>query len=98
MIDNNETLDLNEILRIRRMKLKELQESNKDPFMRTKYEITATSALIKDNFEEMEGKSVSLAGRLMSKRDMGKASFMDIQDMYGRIQLFIRINDIGEET
>jgi len=89
--------DLNEILRVRRSKLADLQENNKDPFKIIKYEVNSSTKCIVDNFEEMEGKHVSIAGRLMSKRGMGKASFCDIQDRDGRVQLYVRINEVGEE-
>ena len=81
-----EVQNLNELLQIRRDKLKELQEAGRDPFVITKYDVTHHSADIKDNYDEMEGKEVSVAGRLMSKRVMGKASFCNIQDLKGGIQ------------
>jgi len=93
-----EELELNEILRVRREKLRELQESGKDPFKIVKYDVTHHTADIVDNFEEYNGKEVSLAGRLMSKRGMGKSTFCDLQDRDGKIQLYVRINDIGEEA
>ena len=80
--------DLREILRIRRDKLKELQESGSDPFQITKYEADNDSANIKANFDALEGQPVSIAGRMMSKRGMGKVSFCDLQDRTGRIQLY----------
>jgi lysyl-tRNA synthetase class 2 len=95
--NNNEQLDLNEILQVRRNKLSELQTSGKDPFHTVKYDVTARTEEILSNFEEYENKDVSIAGRLMSKRGMGKSSFCDLQDRDGRIQLYVRINDIGEE-
>lgn len=88
---------LNELLKVRRDKLFDLQSKNKNPFEIVKYEVTNHSAEIKEKFEEMEGKEVSVAGRLMSKRVMGKASFCDIQDRDGRIQSYVSKNDIGEE-
>jgi len=88
--------NLSEILRIRREKLKKLQDEGRDPFAITKYEFNAYSTDIKNNFEAMENQAVSLAGRIMSKRDMGKAFFCDLQDSKGRIQLYITINDLGE--
>ncbi len=98
IIENNgEQIDLNEILRVRRSKLAELQESGKDPFHIVKYNVTERTGTILSNFEAYEDKVVSLAGRLMSKRGMGKSSFCDIQDRDGRIQLYVRINDVGEE-
>lgn len=93
-----EEVDLNEILRVRRSKLADLQENNKDPFKTVKYEVNSSAKYIVENFEEMEGKHVSIAGRLMSKRGMGKASFCDIQDRDGRVQLYVRINEVGEEN
>ena len=81
----------------RRAKLANLMESGKNPFEIMKYDVTAYSADIKANFEEFDGKTVSLAGRIMSRRDMGKANFIDIADGKGRIQCYIRINDIGED-
>lgn len=92
-----EELDLNEILKVRREKLKELQESGADPFQVVKYDVTHHTSDILENFEEYEGKDVSLAGRIMSKRSMGKSSFSDLLDRDGRIQLYVRINDIGEK-
>lgn len=94
----NEELNLNEILRVRREKLKALKEAGKNPFDIVKYDVTHHTDEIKNNFEEMEGQFVSVAGRIMSRRDMGKASFIDIQDRNGRIQIYIRTNDVGEES
>jgi lysyl-tRNA synthetase class 2 len=93
----NEEQDINELLRIRREKLKELQEKGKDPFKLVKYDVTHHSKDIHDNFDEMEGQTVSVAGRIMAKRIMGKASFCDIQDREGRIQAYVRKDGIGEE-
>ncbi len=90
-------LDLNEILRVRREKLKELQDNGKDPFEITRYDKTHNTVEIKDNFETLEGKQVSVAGRLMSKRVMGKASFCHIQDREGQIQSYVARDSIGEE-
>lgn len=92
-----EEQSLSELLQIRRDKLKELQDAGMDPFQQTKYSVTAHSQEIKDNFETMEGQTVSVAGRLMSKRGMGKAVFCDLQDAQGRIQLYVRIDELGEE-
>ena len=92
-----EEQSLSELLQIRRDKLKELQDAGMDPFQQTKYSVTAHSQEIKDNFETMEGQTVSVAGRLMSKRGMGKAVFCDLQDVQGRIQLYVRIDELGEE-
>ena len=93
-----EVSDISEILQVRRDKLSKLREENKDPFTLTKYERTAYSEEIKANFEVWEEKDVSLAGRLMSKRDMGKAFFADLLDDKGRIQLYVRVDDLGEEA
>lgn len=90
-------LDLNEILRVRREKLKELQDNGMDPFEITRYDKTHNTVEIKDNFENLEGKQVSVAGRLMSKRVMGKASFCHIQDREGQIQSYVARDSIGEE-
>ncbi|NMA33345.1 MAG: lysine--tRNA ligase [Clostridiaceae bacterium] len=98
MIDIPDTEELNEILMVRRQKLKELQQSGKDPFRIVKYNVTHHSNEIIENFESMDGMQVSAAGRLMSKRDMGKASFCDIHDRGGKIQIYVRINDVGEEA
>ena len=91
-------LDLNEILRVRRDKLAALKEAGEDPFKITTCEVTAAAANIKENFESFEGQTVSLAGRLMSWRKMGKAGFMDLADDSGRIQLYVRKDDVGEEV
>lgn len=89
--------EYNEQVTIRRQKLVDLQEQGKDPFDVYKVERTHTSQEVKDNYEELEGKEVTVAGRLMSKRVHGKAGFSDVHDRYGKIQLYIKINDIGEE-
>ncbi len=89
--------NLSQLLQIRRDKLKELQESGNDPFQITKYVSDSDSAQIKANFDAMEEQPVSLAGRLMSKRGMGKVSFCDLQDKSGRIQLYARKDEMGEE-
>ncbi|MFW5632241.1 MAG: lysine--tRNA ligase, partial [Acetivibrio ethanolgignens] len=81
MGENNQQQDINQLLKVRRDKLKELQERGKDPFQITKYDVTHHSTEIKDNFNELEGKNVSIAGRIMSKRVMGKASFCNVQDL-----------------
>ena len=83
MADNNQ--DINQLLKVRREKLAELQEQGNDPFTITKYDVTAHTQQIKDNYEQFEGKEVSIAGRMMSKRVMGKASFCNIQDRDGNI-------------
>ena len=92
-----EVQNLNELLQIRRDKLKELQEAGRDPFVITKYDVTHHSSDVKDNYDEMEGKEVSIAGRLMSKRVMGKASFCNVQDLKGSIQCYVARDAIGEE-
>lgn len=92
-----EEKQMNELLQIRRDKLKELKEKGKDPFEISKVEVSNHSQEIKENFSEFEGKDVAIAGRIMSKRVMGKASFCDIQDRDGRIQSYISKNEIGEE-
>ncbi len=89
--------DLNHVLKARRDKLAQLQEEGRDPFLITKYEVTARSAEIKDNYEAWEGKEVSAAGRLMFKRVMGKASFCNIQDRDGSIQVYVSKDSVGEE-
>ncbi|MCD8143181.1 MAG: OB-fold nucleic acid binding domain-containing protein, partial [Clostridiales bacterium] len=88
---------LSEILQIRRDKLTALQEAGRDPYRETNYDVTHHAADINDHYEEMEGQIVSLAGRLMSKRGMGKVSFCDLQDNSGRIQLYVRRDLVGEE-
>ena len=89
--------DINSLLKVRREKLAELQANGKDPFKIMKYDVTHHSRQVKDNFDELEGKSVSLAGRIMSKRVMGKASFCNIQDLQGTIQSYVARDCIGEE-
>ena len=90
--------ELSEQIKIRREKLAQLQAEGKDPFEITKCEVTHHSDEIKDNFDELEGKDVAIAGRLMSKRIMGKASFCNIQDRNGNIQSYVSRNDIGDEA
>ena len=100
MANSNEpmtTEDLNHILKARRDKLAELQAANNDPFFITKYDVEKHSEDIKDNFEELDGKSVKIAGRLMSKRVMGKASFCHVQDLKGRIQAYVARDSVGED-
>ena len=87
--NKKEEQDLNQLLKVRREKLAELQENGKDPFQITKFDVTAHSTDVKDNFETMDGKEVTLAGRMMSKRVMGKASFCNIQDLKGNIQSYV---------
>lgn len=95
-MEQNE-IQLSELLKIRREKLTELQENGRNPFEVTKYERTHTSQQIKDNYAELEGTKVSVAGRLMSKRGMGKVGFCHMQDMEGQIQLFVKKDLLGED-
>ena len=90
--------ELSEILQIRRDKLRRLQAEGKDPFTVTRFQRTAYSADVREHFDQLEGKDVAMAGRIMSKRVMGKAFFVDIQDDRGRMQLYIRVDDLGEES
>ncbi len=92
-----EEQNLNEVLLVRREKLDKLRKEGRDPFAITRFEVTHYSQQIKDNFDTMEGQEVTVAGRIMSKRVMGKASFAHIQDSAGQIQIFVRINDVGDE-
>ena len=96
MADNNQ--DINQLLKVRREKLAELQEQGNDPFTITKYDVTAHTQQIKDNYEQLAGKDVSIAGRMMSKRVMGKASFCNIQDRDGNIQCYVARDSIGEDA
>ena len=96
--NNNQQQDVNQLLKVRYDKLHELQENGKDPFVITKYDVTNHSTDVKEHFEEMEGKEVSLAGRMMFKRVMGKASFCNIQALKGRIQIYVARDSIGEES
>ena len=89
--------DINQLLKVRREKLAALQEAGRDPFQITKYEVTHHSQEILDNFDALEGKSVSVAGRVMSKRVMGKASFCNVQDLEGDIQVYVARDSVGEE-
>ena len=99
-INNNQEqeMDLNKLMQVRMEKLEELQKQGKNPYEITKYDRTETSGQIKSNYEEFEGKDVSVAGRIMAKRIMGKASFVTIQDSKGKIQSYVSINDLGEES
>lgn len=90
--------DINQLLKVRREKLQDLQENGKDPFVITKYDVTHHSMDIKDDFEQFEGKTVSIAGRMMFKRVMGKASFCNIQDLKGSIQVYVTRDDLGEDA
>ena len=89
--------DINQLLKVRREKLKELQDSGNDPFQITKYDVTCHSQDIKDHFDTMEDQEVSVAGRMMSKRVMGKASFCNVQDLKGSIQCYVARDNVGEE-
>ena len=90
--------DINQLLKVRREKLQTLQEEGKDPFRITKYDVTHHSMEIKEHFEELEGKEVTVAGRVMQKRVMGKASFCNVQDLQGSIQSYVARDSIGEES
>ena len=92
-----QTVDTKQLLKVRREKLQELQDSGRNPFQITKYDVTAHSREIKEHFEEMEGKNVRVAGRIMSKRIMGKASFCNLQDLEGNIQCYVARDSLGEE-
>ena len=96
--NNGQEQDLNQLRKVRREKLAELQQNGKDPFVITKYDQTHHSQEIKDNFDELEGKTVSIAGRMMSKRVMGKASFCNVQDLKGNIQSYVARDSVGEEN
>ncbi len=88
---------LSELLQIRRDKLAALQEAGNDPFEITKYTVDTHNVDIRDNFEALEGKTVRIAGRMMSRRIMGKASFLDLRDKTDRMQVYVRRDDVGEE-
>ena len=96
--NNAPVQELNEILQVRRDKLSAMKESGNDPFVKTKYDVDAHSMQVKGDFEGFEGKEVSVAGRIMARRIMGKASFVTIRDGEGDIQLYVRRDDVGEET
>ena len=93
-----EELDINHLMQVRREKLKELQEQGKDPYEITKFDRTNTAGEIKQNYEKFEQKDVTVAGRIIAKRIMGKASFCTIQDCDEKIQSYVSINDLGEES
>lgn len=95
--EQNEINDLSEVLKVRRDKLAALKESGQDPFVITKYERNAYSADIRENYEQYEGKTVSIAGRIISRRIMGKASFVNLQDAKGNIQVYVRRDDVDAE-
>ncbi|MEG0086027.1 MAG: lysine--tRNA ligase [Niameybacter sp.] len=92
-----QNINVNELIKVRHDKLKDLQEKGKDPFHITKFDVDAHSQDVIANFDEIEGKDVTIAGRIMAKRDMGKASFIHIQDQQGRIQSYVRKDELGEE-
>ena len=101
MNENNnqeQELDMNQLMKVRREKLEKLQAEGKNPFSITKFNRTHTSKEIKENYDELEGKDVTVAGRIMAKRIMGKASFCHIQDSEGKIQSYVSINELGEES
>lgn len=101
MAENNnveQELDINQLMKVRREKLDKLKEEGKNPYEITKFNRTHTSKQIIDNYDELEGKDVTVAGRIMAKRIMGKASFCHIQDSEGKIQSYVSINDLGEES
>lgn len=90
--------DINQLLKVRRQKLSALQEAGKDPFQITKYDVTHHSLEIRDHFDTLEGREVSIAGRVMSKRVMGKASFCNVQDLQGDIQVYVARDSVGEDS
>ena len=90
--------DINQLLKVRREKLANLQSEGKNPFEITKYDVTHHSKDIKDKYDELEGQEVSIAGRMMFKRVMGKASFCNIQDLKGSIQSYVARDEIGEDS
>ncbi len=98
-IQNEEVVEVsyNDLVRVRREKLDALKAAGADPYEITKYDVDAYTQDIRDNFDELEGKEVSVAGRLMSRRDMGKANFIDLHDTQGKIQIYVKIDDIGED-
>ena len=96
-VQQNAQQDVNQLLKVRREKLADLQERGKDPFKITKFDVTHHSMEIKDNYADLEGSTVSVAGRMMFKRVMGKASFCNIQDLQGNIQVYVARDDIGED-
>ena len=99
-MENNQEneIDLNQLVRVRREKLENLKKDGKDPYKITKFDRTHTSKDIIENYDELEGKDVTIAGRIIAKRIMGKASFCHIQDSQGKIQSYVSINDLGEES
>ena len=102
-MDNNnqnqiEELDENHLVQVRKEKLKALIEAGKNPYEITEFNRTHVTTEIFENYDELEGKEVAIAGRIMGKRIMGKASFAHVQDPYGKIQLYVSVNDLGEES
>ena len=97
-MEENQELDMDHLMKVRREKLDKLREEGKDPFQITKFNRTHTTKQVIDNYDELEGKDVTIAGRLMAKRIMGKASFCHIQDGDGKIQSYVSINDLGEDS
>ena len=89
--------DMNQILKVRREKLKNLQDAGMDPFVETKFVVSTHAQEVKDDFDALEGKEITIAGRLMSKRGMGKVSFCDLQDKSGRVQLYARRDEMDVE-
>ena len=102
MDDNNqnqiEELDENHLIQVRKEKLKALIEAGKNPYEITEFNRSHVTTEIFENYEDLEGKEVAIAGRIMGKRIMGKASFAHVQDPYGKIQLYVSVNDLGEES
>ena len=96
--NNNVEQDVNRLMQVRREKLEELCKNGKNPFEITKFNRTHTSKNVKDNYDALEGQDVTVAGRIMAKRIMGKASFCTIQDSEGKIQSYVSTNDLGEEN
>ena len=92
------TEDINQLLKVRREKLAAMQEEGCDPFVETKCDVTHHSQEIKDNYDELEGKTVTIAGRMMSKRVMGKASFCNVADRDGNIQSYVARDEVGEDV
>ena len=91
-------MDMNQLMKITRKKLNTLRQNGKDPYAITKFNRTHTSKQIEENYEALEGKDVTIAGRMIAKRIMGKASFCHLQDGEGKIQSYVSINDLGEES
>ena len=96
--NNNQELDMNHLMQVRREKLNNLIAEGKNPFEITKFNRTHTSQEVIEKYDELEGKDVTIAGRIIAKRIMGKASFCHIQDAEGKMQSYVSINDLGEES